>query len=122
MLKQEIKSTPFVGYESTTVSAKVKGCGTTDERLATLTAGASGEVQQFIVLDQSPFYAKSGGQESDAGKIVGLNGEFTIEELIKTGDMIVHMGKVSRSYGDSHFASRLAKPRRHSRSTTRLAC
>jgi len=47
------------------------------------------------VLDQTPFYAKSGGQESDAGKIVGPNGEFEIEELIKTGDMIVHLGKVT---------------------------
>ena len=95
MLKQEIKSTPFVGYESTTASATVKGCGTTDERLQTLAADSATDAQQFIVLDQTPFYAKSGGQESDAGKIVGPNGEFEIEELIKTGDMIVHMGKVT---------------------------
>ena len=95
MLKQEIKSTPFVGYETTSSSATVKGCGTTDERMPTLATGSSGDAQQFIVLDQTPFYAKSGGQESDAGKIVGPNGEFEIEELIKTGDMIVHLGKVT---------------------------
>ncbi len=96
MLKQEIKSTPFVGYDSTSASAAVKGCGTTEERMSSLASDSSaGEVQQFIVLDQTPFYAKSGGQESDAGKIVGPNGEFAIEELIKTGDMIVHLGKVT---------------------------
>ena len=95
MLKQEIKSTPFVGYETTTAKATVKGCGTTEERATTLATDSSGGAQQFIVLDQTPFYAKSGGQESDAGKIVGPNGEFEIEELIKTGDMIVHLGKVT---------------------------
>ncbi len=96
MLKQEIKSTPFVGYESTSATATIKGCGTTDQRMPSLTTDSSAaEVQQFIVLDQTPFYAKSGGQESDAGKIVGPNGEFAIEELIKTGDMIVHLGKVT---------------------------
>ena len=81
MLKQEIKSTPFVGYESTSSSATVKGCGTTDERMPTLATGSSGDAQQFIVLDQTPFYAKSGGQESDAGKIVGPNGAVSYTHL-----------------------------------------
>ena len=93
MLKQEIKTTPFVGYQSTTATATVKGCGVQTERLSTL--GVSADEQQFIVLDQTPFYAKAGGQESDTGKIVGPTGEFAIQELIKTGDMIVHLGRVT---------------------------
>ena len=99
MLKQEVKTTPFVGYESTLTMAIVKGCGSTDERLSQIDVAVDDmEGQHFIVLDKTPFYPKSGGQESDAGTIVGPHGEFKIDQLIKTGDMIVHLGRVTRGH------------------------
>ena len=99
MLKQEVKTTPFVGYESTLTMAIVKGCGTTEERLSQIDVAVDDmEGQHFIVLDKTPFYPKSGGQESDAGTIVGPHGEFKIDQLIKTGDMIVHLGRVTRGH------------------------
>ncbi len=91
-LKQEVKKTAFVGYESTQCGGVVMGCGTITARLPLITEALA--ESQFIILDQTPFYAKSGGQESDAGIIKSPNGEFEIKELEKTGDMIVHYGKM----------------------------
>lgn len=91
-LKQEVKKTIFVGYEETQINAVVKGCGTITARLPLLSDSLA--EPQFIILDRTPFYAKSGGQESDAGVIKSPNGEFKITALEKTGDIVVHYGKM----------------------------
>jgi len=43
-----------------------------------------------IVLDRTAFYAESGGQLSDIGKIVWENGETTVKYVKKVGGIIVH--------------------------------
>ena len=53
-----------------------------------------------IVLDQSPFYAESGGQISDIGEIYNKEFEFEVKEVIKQDDKIIHLGEVKR--GDIH--------------------
>ena len=91
-LKQEVKKTTFIGYDDTQSGAVVKGCGTITARLPLLSDALV--EPQFIILDQTPFYAKSGGQESDGGVIKSANGEFEITALEKTGDIVVHYGKM----------------------------
>jgi alanyl-tRNA synthetase len=93
MVKQEVKKTTFVGYEHTTANAVIKGCGTISARLPLLSDAI--EEPQFIILNQTPFYAKSGGQESDGGIIKSENGMFEITALQKTGDVVVHYGKMA---------------------------
>jgi alanyl-tRNA synthetase len=48
-----------------------------------------------VVTDTTPFYAESGGQVGDTGKISGKNFEMEVSETLKdpTG-LIVHVGKV----------------------------
>lgn len=48
-----------------------------------------------VVLDKTPFYAESGGQEGDEGTIVAAEGgfEFEVEDTQKAGDLVVHVGK-----------------------------
>jgi alanyl-tRNA synthetase len=48
-----------------------------------------------LVLDRTPFYAESGGQEGDEGQITAAEGafEFEVEDTQKAGDLIVHVGK-----------------------------
>ena len=92
-LKQEVKKTTFIGYNNTKSAAVVKGCGTITARLPLLSEALV--EPQFVILDQTPFYAKSGGQESDAGVIKSPDGEFEITALEKTGDIVVHYGKMT---------------------------
>jgi alanyl-tRNA synthetase len=48
-----------------------------------------------VVLDRTPFYAESGGQEGDEGTITAAEGgfEFEVEDTQKAGDLVVHVGK-----------------------------
>jgi alanyl-tRNA synthetase len=61
-----------------------------NELTETLEAGARGGV----VLDQTPFYAESGGQVGDRGTVYGPNGAlFVVEDTRKLpGDAILHLG------------------------------
>ena len=47
-----------------------------------------------IVLDQSPFYAESGGQVSDHGHLVGQNSFIRINDVQKESGIFIHSGKV----------------------------
>jgi alanyl-tRNA synthetase len=49
-----------------------------------------------VVLDRSPFYAESGGQVGDTGVLVGDDFEFTVTDTQKDGDLIVHIGHLTR--------------------------
>jgi alanyl-tRNA synthetase len=52
------------------------------------------EKSRFLVLDKTPFYAESGGQIGDTGKIKGPGFEFAVEDTQKQGDTTLHIGKV----------------------------
>ncbi|ONG42337.1 alanine--tRNA ligase [Alkanindiges hydrocarboniclasticus] len=49
----------------------------------------------LIVLDQTPFYAESGGQVGDTGLLTAENGIFEVQDTKKSGSAIVHQGLVT---------------------------
>ncbi len=55
---------------------------------------------QAIVLDKSPFYAESGGQISDIGKIYSNDFEFVVKEVVKEQNVIIHIGEFVREPKD----------------------
>ena len=91
-LKTTVRKTEFVGYESERASATVQGLGTETESRAALTPD---DGDAFIVLDRTPFYARSGGQESDTGVLEGPGGNFSVTAMNKNGDLLVHHGRVT---------------------------
>jgi alanyl-tRNA synthetase len=68
--------TEFRGYDTLGVTAKVVALYREGAQVRALKSGDSGTV----VLDQTPFYAESGGQVGDRGEIVGSAGTFAVED------------------------------------------
>ena len=63
-------STEFLGYEHLSSQSTIVAMGRGEHSIAV--AGVDEDVD--IVLDQTPFYAESGGQVGDRGRLVGPNG------------------------------------------------
>ena len=47
----------------------------------------------LVLLDQTPFYAESGGQIGDAGTIKGKNIDLQVLDVKKEGEMFLHICK-----------------------------
>lgn len=83
--------TNFTGYESlageaSSVVALFKEGESVDE----LKAGETG----LVVLDETPFYAESGGQVGDTGVLAAANGSFAVNNCTKEGKNNLHHGAV----------------------------
>ncbi len=63
--------TKFLGYSELESAAHITGLLVNREKVEEVPAGASAE----LVLDQTPFYAESGGQTGDHGALYGPSGE-----------------------------------------------
>src|SRR6202000_3450465 len=92
-LHEKLGATEFLGYETETaegvVGALVKD-GAAVEQLKTGESGA-------IVLNQTPFYAESGGQVGDTGLLTGDGIRFRVTDTQKKlGDLFVHLGTVEQ--------------------------
>ncbi|WP_428772901.1 alanine--tRNA ligase [Vibrio sp.] len=82
--------TEFCGYTGTEGSSAVAAIFVDGEEVETLSAGE----QAILILDQTPFYAESGGQCGDAGVIKTESGLFRVEDTQKLGNAIAHHGKL----------------------------
>jgi alanyl-tRNA synthetase len=93
-LREKYGATEFLGYETETSEAVVRTIIRGGPEHDELKPGESGE----IIFNQTPFYAESGGQVSDNGKITRPSDGETIAEVLTThkqaGDLIVHNVKV----------------------------
>jgi alanyl-tRNA synthetase len=74
----------FVGYDSLEVKSKVVKY----RKIKT-----KGKESYQIVLQATPFYAESGGQVGDTGKLIIDNGELIITDTKKENDLIIHFAE-----------------------------
>jgi alanyl-tRNA synthetase len=81
--------TVFRGYDTLGLSARVVALYREGSAVQALKAGESG----VVVLDQTPFYAESGGQVGDRGELVGSGGTFSVADTQKIqSDVFGHHG------------------------------
>lgn len=79
----------FVGYEHLDYESKVTVLTTELEIVDALSDGEKGT----IIVDETPFYATSGGQEADTGVITSAEGTFRVVDTVKIlGGKIGHKG------------------------------
>ncbi len=81
----------FCGYEHDVMPGKVVAILCNDEKVSKLTAGT----KAAIVLDETPFYAESGGQVGDRGFLSTTNVMFRIDDTQRLGQAIVHYGELT---------------------------
>jgi alanyl-tRNA synthetase len=85
--------TPFTGYTELSTESKVRGI-VADGMLAE--AAEEGDMVE-VVLEQTPFYAESGGQDSDAGRIIGDGVELEVVDVQRpVKGLIVHRVRVAQ--------------------------
>ena len=83
--------TVFLGYDKSSTSAILLGILTHEQSVASITNGESA----MLILDQTPFYAESGGQIGDIGSISSDEGVFNVTDTFKIkGNIYVHVGSV----------------------------
>ena len=81
----------FVGYENLTWKSPITVLTSDTEVVEALSDGQRGTV----FVEETPFYATSGGQEADTGIIYTAEGEFKVEDTVKLlGGKIGHVGYV----------------------------
>ncbi|WP_088894093.1 alanine--tRNA ligase [Leptolyngbya ohadii] len=91
-LADDLHETEFLGYTVVSSPADVRLLLTGGEAVESASAGT--EVQ--VVLDQTPFYAESGGQIGDKGYLTGKDTVIRIEDVKKDGAFFVHFGRIER--------------------------
>ncbi len=85
----------FTGYESTRGEGKIVAILGKDGSQEQAEVGEQIE----LILDRTPFYAESGGQVGDAGKISAETGLFDVDDTRRpVPDLIVHRGTVQEGF------------------------
>ena len=74
---KDVSNSKFKGYESTFLSADI-------------VKYSSNKNEHYVVLNQTPFYAESGGQVADTGSILGDEINLKVQNVQFEGEMIIH--------------------------------
>jgi alanyl-tRNA synthetase len=90
-LREKHGATEFLGYDTENAQGVVSALVRAGIEVATLNKGETGAV----MLNQTPFYAESGGQVGDTGLMTADGARFRVTETQKkAGDVFAHIGVV----------------------------
>ena len=81
----------FKGYDHLELNGKVTALFIDGKAVDSVSAGQ----EAVVILDQTPFYAESGGQVGDKGELKGTGFSFAVSDTQKYGQAIGHIGKVA---------------------------
>jgi len=93
--------TKFVGYQQHSIKTRIIKHYVDEEK------------KVVIVLEETPFYAESGGQVADVGEIINENFKVKIDEVQKENDVYFHFGKlVSGAFNSEDVFAEIDKENR----------
>ncbi|MBA2651887.1 MAG: alanine--tRNA ligase [Tatlockia sp.] len=87
---QLAESSEFHGYSQENLHSKILVLLSDNKRVTKLTKGTKGAV----ILKNTPFYAESGGQVGDQGKLIDGKTIFRVDDTQRVGQAIVHHGEL----------------------------
>ena len=88
------RATEFTGYTACEGQGKILALYKGGEAVERLNEGEEG----LVILDQTPFYAESGGQVGDSGQLLATAGRFDVRDTTKAGEAHLHHGLVAEGY------------------------
>jgi alanyl-tRNA synthetase len=92
-LRDKLNATEFLGYDFNKAEGVVTALLRDGKEVQSLNAGEEG----FVLFNQTPFYAESGGQIGDTGVMRGPGIELTvIDTQKKLGELIIHKVKIKK--------------------------
>ncbi len=92
-LRDRSGPTEFLGYTTEEAEGTIVAILADGQEVDRLKAGQEGA----LVVNQTPFYAESGGQVGDRGMIESAGMRFTVVDTQKKlGDLFVHLGKLEK--------------------------
>jgi alanyl-tRNA synthetase len=117
-LREKLGATEFLGYDADVAEGTIQALLVDGKPVESIKAGE----EAALVVNQTPFYAESGGQMGDAGAIFSSGGgEFAVRDTVKkAGELFVHLGVMlhgSLKVGDN-VELRIDVPRRNATAST----
>ncbi|MFA7026082.1 MAG: alanine--tRNA ligase, partial [Candidatus Cloacimonadaceae bacterium] len=98
---RELSPSQFVGYETSQVRTVIQRYSINDEQVVA------------VQLQQTPFYAESGGQVADTGRIYNDEFELKVHDVKKIDDAIIHYGTIFRGLvSAAEITAEIDEPRR----------
>jgi len=91
-----IKPADFTGYEGVRDEAQITAIRVNDQDVKVIRAGQEG----IVYLDRTPFYAESGGQVGDQGRLIASSGTFDVQDTQKGHAHIGRLVSGSLQVGD----------------------
>src|SRR5665213_1478757 len=90
-LREKTGATEFLGYETESAEGVVAALVKDGKEVSELKKGESG----VVVMNQTPFYAESGGQVGDTGEMRRTGVRLSVSDTQKkAGDVVAHLVKV----------------------------
>lgn len=84
-----VPASEFEGYQRLFAATNIQAIIQNDEEVDVIH-----DARGILVLQETPFYAESGGQVADTGVIKGERGIFTVDGVKKVAGWILHYGRV----------------------------
>src|SRR6185437_7770054 len=113
-IKERAGATEFLGYSTETAEGEILALVVNGAPAQSASAGSD----VAVILNQTPFYAESGGQVGDTGTITGPDGlRIAITDTQKKlGDLVVHLGRIEA--GEARVGVPVVAEVDHARRTT----